>query len=134
MKRLLFTLFIAGLFVTNLAAQGTKFGYANFEYIVSKMPDMKSIEVEIQTLNQQYEAQLQAKIQEIQELEAQLQNSEGQPAAVVESLKSDYQYKLSSIERLKQTAEMDLVGKQEELLQPVLFLYCFSEDSRQCRF
>lgn len=97
-----------------------KYGYANYEFIIQSMPEIKGLNSELETLQAQLQAQLQQKATEIQQIEAQFENIQSQPPAIQENMKTDYQQKLQSFELFQQNAEKDLVNKQEELLQPLL--------------
>lgn len=118
MKKIFLTSLIlfAGLF--SAFAQG-KIGHVNVEFILAKMPEMKNIDSELKTYQSQLEAQIRDKYQKIQELQKQLQDP-SLPPAVKASKQEELQFAAQNVETYQQNAEYDMLGKQEQLMSPLL--------------
>ncbi len=95
-----------------------KVAYANFEYILRNM-DLKAVESDVQLYTQQYQAQLQQMGQEIQALQAELENA-SLPAPILETKGKEYETKVQAFQTLQQQAELDIMQKQDELLKPYM--------------
>jgi outer membrane protein len=105
---------------TALQAQNVKIGYADVEYILSEMPETKTVESELQTLNTQLQNQLQAKYQEYQQ---KLQAYEQQYATMVDAIRQEKETELTQlqqrIQKLQTDAQTTIQRKTGELMQPL---------------
>lgn len=105
---------------TALQAQSVKIGYADVEYILSEMPETKTVESELQTLNTQLQNQLQAKYQEYQ---TKLQAYEQQYATMVDAIRQEKETELTQLQqriaKLQTDAQTTIQRKTGELMQPL---------------
>lgn len=102
-------------------AQGFNVGYANMQYILSKMPESKTINSGIETYRTQLANRVQAKIAELQK---KFQEYEAAVASGTVSdveradMERELQQMQTNLEKFQQDAEVSMQQKQAELLQP----------------
>ncbi|MBY0425141.1 MAG: OmpH family outer membrane protein, partial [Cytophagales bacterium] len=118
-------LFLAlGLCLSQLAFSQTKslkIGYTNVDYILSLMPESKTVESELKSYKQQLDNQLQTKIKEFQEKNQAYEKGQGMMTDVVRADKEkELQTMYASIEEFQKNAEASMQKKQLALLQPLL--------------
>lgn len=115
-------LLIGLMFASTLVnqAQSLKIGYTNTDYILSKMPETKQIESELNTHMNQLGAQLKSKQEEF---ERKYQSFIDGQATMTDVVKSDVQSELqalqASIQKFAAEAEKSMQNKQIQLLAPV---------------
>ena len=111
-------LMVAAGFVAS--AQSPKIGYADVEYIFSKMPEAKQIESTLQAHQTQLETQLKAKYDKYQQKLQILQNLPTTTPEVVQQEKMNELAQLEQgIQSFQTKAQESMVSKREELLSPV---------------
>lgn len=120
MKRYLF-LVIAALQVQLVNAQSSqKIGHADWEFIFSKMPEVKIVEEELRVLQGQLENQLKLKNQEF---EAKYNQFKGLPSDTPEAIRKDKETELAhlqqNIQQFQQDAQSSIQKKQNNLMTPV---------------
>jgi outer membrane protein len=121
MKSKLVLVFVACTFMGLTAmAQTVKIGYADVDYILGQMPDTKTVESELKTLNTQLQNQLQTKYQEYQEkLQAYEQNLATMPDAIRQDKETELTQLQQRLQKLQQDAQANIQKKQGELMQPL---------------
>ena len=122
MRKLFFALvFGAVTVVANAQTAPLKIGYADVEYILSQMPEMKQVQMDLQTLQTQLKKQYDAKVAEFQK---KLQEFQAYGATVPDAVKQNSQRELqqlqANIQTLEQDSQADLQKKEQSLMQPVL--------------
>jgi len=114
----------AGLVFSQFAFSQTKtlkIGYTNVDYILSLMPESKTVESELKSYKQQLDNQLQAKIKEFQEKNQAYEKGQSLMTDVVRADKEkELQTMYASIEEFQKNAEASMQKKQLALLQPLL--------------
>jgi outer membrane protein len=114
--------FATALFINfGLHAQTTqKIGYADVEYIFSQMPESKTIEAELQSLQNQLKKQIDTKLAEFQKKVAEYQQfGANVPESVRQNTERELRQMQENIEKLQQDAQMDMQRKQSQLMEPV---------------
>ncbi|MEL7002722.1 MAG: OmpH family outer membrane protein [Bacteroidota bacterium] len=106
-----------------LAAQAQtalKIGYADVEYILSKMPEAKQVQADLEATNTQLQNQLQSKIQEY---EQKLQAYQQGAATMLDAVRQDKEAELTQlqqrIQKFQTDAQTSLQEKQAKLMQPL---------------
>src|SRR5690349_1576041 len=126
MRTLLFLLaFGLVTFAANAQAPATtapvKVGFADPDYILTQMPEAKTIETELQSTNNQLRAQLEKQSKEFQTKYADYQKNIGTMLdAVRQNTERELQQLQANIEKLQQDAQATMTAKQNQLLEPVL--------------
>lgn len=124
MKKLF--LFIALLPIQIVAAQNTnttpagRIGYANLEYIMGRMPDMKEIDSELKSTQTQLRNQIQAKSDE---LKKQYEQFTATAPTMVDTVRmrreQELQESLGRLEQMRQDAQVSIQNKQKLLIAPL---------------
>ncbi|UII22763.1 OmpH family outer membrane protein [Fulvivirga ligni] len=122
MKNKLFLTLIAFSFLglASVNAQTTKIAYADVDYILSQLPDSKTIEADLNTHNTQLQNQLEAKYQEYQQkLQAYQQGAATMDPAIRQDKETELAQLEQRIQKFRQDAQSSLQKKQMDLMQPV---------------
>lgn len=102
------------------SAAGFKIGYVDVDYVLSQMPEAKTIEADLKSYEKQLGTQLQNKIQEFQTKAKDFQDN---AASMIPEVRADRQAELqemqASIQEFQQRAEYTMQQKRLELLDPV---------------
>jgi outer membrane protein len=120
MKRLFVV--VATLLVSAISyAQDTqKVGYADTDYILTQLPDVKKVETELKAHQAQLEAQLKAKADEY---EKKLGDSQANAAKWVDAVVKDKENELrqlqAAFQKFQQDAETSFGKKQQDLMAPL---------------
>ena len=119
-KSLLLLIIAAPWFSHAQEAQPNKVGYANMEYIVSQLPDMKEIESEMKSTQTQLRNQIQARSQEVQK---QYQDFNANAKTMADTVRMRRQGELekamTDLEAMQQNAQMTLQNKQKLYMAPI---------------
>ncbi len=123
LNRLFLTLGVCLLAVLSAQSQSSelKIGYTNVDYILSKLPEVKQIESELKTHEEQLGAQLQIKMKDFEDkYKVFVADTEGGNVdpVILSDKQTELQSLQSSIQKFQQEAEKSLQQKQVELLQP----------------
>ena len=113
MKKLIVLSILALGVMTQSFAQ--KFGHANFEEIVSMLPERAAAEKEVQTLQQTLEGRLNSMVEAYQGKVAEFQ-TDTMSNAVRQSLQQEIQDLERRIQEFQQTAYTEIEVKQNELM------------------
>ena len=104
----------------NQATPSERVGYANFEYIVSRLPDMKAIEADLKSTQTQLRTQIQAKSQEVQK---QYQDFNAAAGGMVDSVRAKRQQQIeqamADLEKMQEDAQTTLQNKQKLFMAPL---------------
>ena len=119
MRTLLAIVFSLVEVMTN-AQTNLKIGYADVDYIFSKLPDAKQIESSLQAHQVQLQSQLKARYDEYKQKLAALN---GMPADTPEAIQRDKMNELAQLEQriqeFQQSAQESMENKRVQLLEPV---------------
>lgn len=101
-------------------AQDFKLGFANTDYILSQMPEAKSVESELRSFEKQLSTKINATAQGFQQ---QLQQYQQSAATMTEEARANKEKELQDLQQQiqqdQQNAQLQLQQKQAELLEPV---------------
>ena len=114
-------LFLIALLPLGAMAQNVKLGHVNSQEIISVMPELETIEKTLKELQDQWEKEL-LKMRE--EYNTKVKEFVDKQATMPETIKTARQSEIAEIEQrittFNQTANADVVKKQQELVNPVL--------------
>lgn len=97
-----------------------RIGYANLEYITSRLPDMKAIETDMKSTQTQLRNQIQARSQEVQkQYQDFTENAAGLPDTVRARRQEQIEQAMADLERMQQDAQVTLQNKQKLLMAPL---------------
>jgi outer membrane protein len=123
MKRILLLAFLmAGYFAHAQSPDTTadRVGYANVDYIISQLPDMKAIEADIKSTQTQLRNQLQAKSQELEKQYAAFNaNAKDMADTVRVNRQRDLEEAMAEFEQMQQDAQRTLENKQKLYMAPL---------------
>ena len=119
-KSLIILSFLAVSAISVQAQDGLKIGYTNVEYILSMMPETKSVDSEYKAYEAQLQNQLKAKGEELQ---SKLKVYQDGAAGMTELVRADKEAELQSLntrfESFQRDAQSSLQKKQSELFAPL---------------
>lgn len=120
MKRTFLILCAAMLFPIFAGAQSHKIGIVDSQKVLSEMPEMKSMQSELDNLAKKYEDTL---VQLQKEFQTKYQDFVKEQENMVESIKSRKQQELEDLSKriqdLNNVAQQDMQKKQVELFAPI---------------
>ena len=120
MKRTFLILCAALLFPIFAGAQSHKIGIVDSQKVLSEMPEMKSMQSELDNLAKKYEDTL---VQLQKEFQTKYQDFVKEEETMVESIKSRKQQELEDLSKriqdLNNVAQQDMQKKQVELFAPI---------------
>ena len=122
MKRKFLVMVALVLMTTAVKAQGTKIGYTFLEYIVFNMPEMESINSELETYGAQLQAQIDAKQKDIQTKYQQLEQMAQQPNAnqvVLQEKQNELITLQEQFRKFQAQADQAYGVKQAEKINPI---------------
>ncbi|MFA7471626.1 MAG: OmpH family outer membrane protein [Spirosomataceae bacterium] len=123
MKKTIFALVALAAFLAtpSLAQTPTKIGYTDVDVILSRLPDAKKIQNELEVTRAQFEKTIQEKIKEFQEkLDRYQKNAQNMNEVLRADSERELQNLQRSIEDLQTSSQQSLFQKQQSLLTPVL--------------
>ncbi|MDH5381939.1 MAG: OmpH family outer membrane protein [Cyclobacteriaceae bacterium] len=117
-----YILFVSFLF-TGLVAEAQKFGYVDTDYILSRMPEYKKAQEEINKLSAEWEQQLKEKMAEIELMYASLKAEE---VLLTPEMKEERMKDIKNQELKLKEYQRDIFGfeglfflKKQELIKPI---------------
>ncbi len=103
-----------------MASFAQKFGYINTQELFALMPELKSVEARLDSLNSQYESLLTAMQEEYQKKAQDYQAKSATMTDAIRQISEEELYTLQQrIQSTYQTAQQDVQKKQEEFLVPI---------------
>ena len=122
MKRIFLLAALAAAFVSK--GQTTKpsgqIGYANMEYIISQLPDMKAIETDLKSTQTQLRTQIETKSKELEKQYADFNTQmDTMVDTVRQSRQRDLEKAMSDLEQMQQNAQLTLQNKQKLYMAPL---------------
>ncbi len=122
MKIKLMTSLVALFILAGVSSQAqTKVGYTNIDYILTNLPDAKTIQETLRTEKAQYDKLYQEKVADFQKNLEDYQKNAATMSPVIRADKEKYlQNKQGEIQEFQSNSEVALQQKQQELLAPVL--------------
>lgn len=120
-KIFLLVSFIAGLTVQAQESQAqNRVGYANIEYIISLMPEIKEIEADMKSTQTQLRNQIQTRSQEVEKQYTDFsENMNNMPDTVRMSRQRDLEQAMAELEKMQQDAQQTLQNKQKLYMAPL---------------
>lgn len=119
--KLILTALAAVMFLGFQSNAQVKIGYTNVDVILGQLPETKTVEAELKTRKDQYDASYKQKVTDFQ---TKLQAYEKGAATMSDIIKADKEKELqtaqASIEEFQKSAQDDLQKKQNQLLAPIL--------------
>ena len=119
--KLFLTALVAVMFLGFQSNAQVKIGYTNVDVILGQLPETKTVEAELKTRKDQYDASYKQKVTDFQ---TKLQAYENGAATMSDVIKADKEKELqtaqASIEEFQKSAQDDLQKKQNQLLAPIL--------------
>jgi outer membrane protein len=119
--KLFITAIVAVMFLGFQSNAQVKIGYTNVDVILGQLPETKTVEAELKTRKDQYDASYKQKVTDFQ---TKLQAYEKGAATMSDVIKADKEKELQSaqanIEEFQKSAQDDLQKKQNQLLAPIL--------------
>ncbi len=104
---------------TNTAPAG-KVGYASMEYIISKLPEMKEIESDMKSTQEQLRKQIQAKSEEVRKKYADFNANAATMADTVRANRQrEIEQAMADLEQMQQNAQVTLQNKQKLYMAPL---------------
>jgi outer membrane protein len=95
-------------------------GFANMEYIMSQLPDMKAIETDLKSTQTQLRTQIDAKSKEVQK---QYTDFNAQMESMVDTVRAnkqrDLEKAMADLEQMQQNAQLTLQNKQKLYMAPL---------------
>ncbi len=124
MRKLIFLLSLPILLISEISAQDPtnhqKIGIARFNYIITKLPEMKSIETELLEFQEQLNQMYDSKVKAYELKYGEYQNKLNQlPEVAIKSFETDLIQMQESIKKFKIDAQYSLVDKQNNLMKPI---------------
>lgn len=117
---LLFTMCLVTLRLFGQTPEGQKIGHADWEYIFSKLPEFKQIEIELKTYEAQLQGQLKLKSQELDtKYKSYQQIPPNTPEAIKKDKESELAYLQENLQKFQQDAQSSMQKKQNDLVAPV---------------
>lgn len=113
--------FLASLPILSSSGQTPqKIGHADWEFIFSKLPEYKQIQVELTTFETQLQNQLKAKVQEIEaKYKAYTALPANAPDAIRRDKESELAYLQENVQKFQEDARTAMQKKQSDLMTPV---------------
>ena len=114
------SLVILAVLLVSLAANAQKFGYVNTQELFMLMPELKDVQVRMDSLNKQYENML---MQMQEEYQKKLQDYQQKQNTLPDAMRQIQEEELYSMQQRLQTtyqaAQQDIEQKRGEYLKPV---------------
>lgn len=108
------------LFAVNTFAQETKVGTIDIDFILSKMPEIKGVDQQVQDYKKGLETELQRKIDDFQQKVSDYKAEEANLTINQKKLRQDSLVTLESdINKFQQNGNQLILLKQEEFMQPL---------------
>ena len=117
-----FTLF-AALVLTGLSASAQRFAYVDSEYILSQMPTYKSAQAQIDEMSKEWQAEIDAKFEEVDKMYKQYQ---AEKVLLTADMRTKRENEIIELEREAKKLQNDKFGyegelfkKRQELIKPI---------------
>jgi outer membrane protein len=119
--KLFLSALVAVMFLGFQSNAQVKIGYTNVDVILGQLPETKTVEAELKTRKDQYDASYKQKVTDFQ---TKLAAYEKGAATMSDIIKADKEKELqgaqANIEEFQKSAQDDLQKKQNQLLAPIL--------------
>ena len=123
MKKLFLLVAITAGYFTHAqspVASDNRVGYADMEYIISQLPDVKQIETDLKSTQTQLRNQIQAKSQQVQKQYTDFnENMQTMVDTMRINRQRDLEKAMADLEQMQQDAEVTLQNKQKLYMAPV---------------
>lgn len=123
MKKLTYILLLTFFCLGSQYVSAQKFGYLNSAMLLSEHPDVKVADSELETLQTQYSARIQKKVEELKAKYTELGEKDKAgtipPKDLQEQVKK-LQEQEGALQQEEQQLQSDLMKKREQLYQPII--------------
>lgn len=111
----------ASYFADAQPAQGTnKVGFANMDYIIAQLPEVKQMETELKSTQTQLRNQIQARTKEVEKQYTDFNQNMNTMADTVRTNKQrDLEQAMAELEKMQQDAQVTLQNKQKLIMAPI---------------
>jgi outer membrane protein len=97
-----------------------KVGYANMEYIISQLPDMKAIETDLKSTQAQFRKEIEARSQKLQKAYTDFNaNAETMSDTLRQNTERELEKSMAELEQYQQDAQTTLQNKHKLFMAPV---------------
>lgn len=101
-------------------AAAERTGYANIEYIISQLPDMKQIQADMKSTETQFRNQIQERTQKVQQQYNDFNEKSKEMADTVrENRQRDLQQAIADLQKFQEDAQATLENKQKLYMAPL---------------
>jgi len=121
-KTNLFSLFVLAMLclAPTIGFSQTKIGHVNTQKVLEQMPDVKAANVQLDTINKTYQAQMKALLDEYQKQQQDLNDpTKKYPEAVLMDKQKAFKALQDRIQAFRDDANSDIQKKQDELMAPI---------------
>ena len=119
-KFILLAAFIAGIVRLAAAQQADRIGYANLQYIMAQLPEMKQIQADMKSAGDQFRNQIQDKSQKLQQQYNDFnQNANEMADTARERKQGELQQAMSELQKFQQDAQVTLENKEKLYMAPL---------------
>jgi outer membrane protein len=119
-KFILLAAFIAGIVRLAAAQQADRIGYANLQYIMAQLPEMKQIQADMKSAGDQFRNQIQEKSQKLQQQYNDFnQNTKEMADTARERKQGELQQAMSELQKFQQDAQVTLENKEKLYMAPL---------------
>lgn len=122
MKKIFLLLILtASYFVNAQSAKGPdKVGFANIEYIISQLPEVKQMETEMKSTQTQLKNQIQTRTKEVEKQYADFNQTMNTMTDTVRANKQrDLEKAMADLQKMQQDAQVTLQNKQKLIMAPI---------------
>lgn len=123
MKKIFLLAALAAAFVSKgqtTPSPGNQVGFANMEYIMSQLPDMKAIEADLKSTQTQLRTQIEARSREVEKQYTDFNTQmDGMDDTVRQNRQRDLERAMADLEQMKQDAQQSLQNKQKLYMAPL---------------
>jgi outer membrane protein len=123
MKKIFLLAALAAAFVSKgqtTPSPGNQVGFANMEYIMSQLPEMKAIEADLKSTQTQLRTQIEAKSKDVEKQYADFKvQMENMVDTVRASRQRDLEKAMGDLEQMQQNAQQTLQNKQKLYMAPL---------------
>jgi outer membrane protein len=123
MKKLTYLLLLTFFCIGAQYASAQKFGYLNSSLLLSEHPDVKVADSELETLQSQYAARINKKVEDLKAKYAELSKKDQEgtiPPKELQEQVRKLQEQEVALQGEEQQLQKDLVTKREQLYQPII--------------
>jgi outer membrane protein len=122
MRKIFLLLVLTASYFANAQSAQTpnKVGFANIEYIISQLPEVKQMETEMKSTQTQLKNQIQSRTKEVEKQYTDFnQNMNTMSDTVRVNKQRDLEKAMADLEKMQQDAQVTLQNKQKLIMAPI---------------